>query len=143
MSSTIGLSTSDYGSDFGTFIIGPDGGQDLDPTFAPITGPRVVLETLARRLLTPNGMLEDDPGFGFDLRVLLGSTVDEGLLRKQISGQIRGDERIQGYALTVSLNTSTSVLSVRIDVRLREGTFPLTIKYDRLTTQINTVFGYG
>lgn len=47
--------------------------SDLDPAFALILGDRLVLEKVARRLLTPPGSWISDPSYGLDVRGFLNA----------------------------------------------------------------------
>lgn len=50
------------------------GGADLDASWTPISGPRAVLEHVARRLISPPGSY-DDPTYGFDINTWLNASL--------------------------------------------------------------------
>ena len=87
-----------YGSDVSTFVADGEDGFGLDPLMAEITGPRVVLEACARRLMTPRGSLLSAPDYGYDLlgklsgrmsalaRERIGSDISAELLRDATTG---------------------------------------------------------
>jgi phage baseplate assembly protein W len=74
-----------------------------------VTGERVLLEALARRLRTPRGGLFYDPSYGFDVRQFVNSRVN--------------DETI--YALSAGVEAECEedprVLEARAEVRVLEG----------------------
>ena len=49
---------TDYGSDVSTYQDPNTGVADLDPNFTIIRGPRVVIERIARKLITPGKFVD-------------------------------------------------------------------------------------
>lgn len=133
----------DYGTDFSTAVIGPDGRMDIDPMFRVISGPRVVLEAVARRLQTPRGMLEDDPGFGVDITSLLNSNVDISVIEHVIKAECEADERVNSAAIAMDFNKAASTLGIKIDLNLSVGVFRLVLTYDSLTSKVGVIFPNG
>jgi phage baseplate assembly protein W len=112
---------ADFGSDISTF-------PDLDPTFTVITGPRVVVEAVARRLTTPQGSLVSDPNYGFDVRQLLHADLDarsEARAVAAMQAQAEADERI--LSATVTLTRSGETLAIRVRLTTQEGPFAFTL----------------
>lgn len=129
----------DYGSDISTFY-GP--AQDLDPTFAVMSGPRVLGEAVARRLQTPaNGGLFYDLTYGFDLRSLLSDNIDASKaasLAAAVESEALKDERVRSCTCTVTPNPLTSAVSIRLLITGDQGPFTLTLQASALTLQIIT-----
>jgi len=111
-----------FGTDISTF-------PDLDPAFTVISGPRVVIEALARRLTTPRGSLVSDPDYGFDLRQLLHldtTPQDEGRLLAQMQAQIEADERVLGASVRF-VRSAGDTLRVVVRFRTLDGPFAFTL----------------
>ena len=65
------------GFDFSTFVSDASGRVtrgSLDLNFTPITGPRVCVETVLRKLMCPPGSMDDET-WGVDLRTYLNSSL--------------------------------------------------------------------
>lgn len=76
------------GKDYSTFRRA-DGLPDMDISFLEIEGGRVVLEAVARRLITAPGMM-DDLDYGVDLRTYLNAALlqrDVGILQAAIRAE--------------------------------------------------------
>lgn len=128
---------TDYGSDISTF-------PDLDPSFGLLTGPRVVAEAVARRLMTPRGGLFYDPQYGFDLRALLNDATPDARLAaiaSQVEDEALKDERVQAVQAFVTRNGQAGTLVVRIVLTLASGTFPLTLTIGQVAAEQQVVFG--
>lgn len=121
---------TDYGTDFSTYWTA-DGQPDLDPNFTPITGPRVVLEAVCRRLITPRKtMLDRD--YGYDLRKLLQATLtsaDVARIQAEIEAECLKDERIDAADVTVTLPLGTGELTVSINLSLVDQSTPFTLVF--------------
>ena len=101
---------ADYGTDVSTF-------PGFDTTGRTITGARVVAEACLRRLMTPRGSLPYDLDYGYDLRDLLNEDLSAGDLRRHELAaelELEKDERIDSADVTLTLDTSTFTLSIRI-----------------------------
>ena len=126
----------DYGSDVSTFA----GGNGLDPSFATITGPRVVAEALARRLMTPAGTMIGDPNYGYDLRALINkrlTVADLYSVRSSIAAELVKDERVQDVpTCDLTADTSTGVVTVTASVDLGQGPFALVLAVSAVTVQL-------
>lgn len=126
-----------YGSDITTFV---DGVPDLDPLFGVISGQQTVQEVCARRLMTPNGSLDNYPSFGFDIRVYLNarmSPLKKARLKQGIEAELRKEQRV--ISATVQSNTIDAAnLTMRlvISITLSTGKFTLTLGVDQVTVKI-------
>lgn len=127
-----------YGSDLSTFA-GPDGTPDIDPLFRPITGPRVVLEAVARRLMTPRGTMPGAPNYGFDLMGLLGkkmTRVEIERAKRDIEAEANRDERVESAKVVEFVETSKNKFRLRLSVTLAEGPFTLVLSITDVSVQL-------
>jgi hypothetical protein len=114
------------GTDFSTFRAA-DGTADLDPNWTPISGPRVVLEHIARRLMTPPGVMQDED-YGFDLRSFYSANLSQTDIRR-IQNGVRGEalkvEGVDDVSVTV-LQMSDGSVEINLAVTLAdEETYPM------------------
>ena len=128
-----------YGSDLSTFA-GSGGGVGADPLFRPITGPRVVLEAVARRLMTPRGALLDFPDYGYDLQGLIGKRLT-GVAKRRIESDIKAEceaeERVLSATIIDFVETALNSFRAQIQLTLAEGTFDLVLGVDEVTVRIH------
>lgn len=109
-----------------------------------VTGPRLVAESVYRRLTTPRGMLrggEEEQNFGLDLTELVGSASTPALaaaLPGRIEAEVRKDERIESVEAAVVATTTGPLTSYAITVRAvtAEGPFTLSIAASEVTVQL-------
>lgn len=128
---------SGFGSDISTFA-GPDR-NDLHPFLPLITGKRAVAEAVARRLLTPRGLLPWAQGEGFDVRDLLGQGFTPAALQSfsaQISTEAEADERVQSAEVTITFNEPRQALAISVRLRTAEGPFTLVLDVSKLAADI-------
>lgn len=113
---------TDYGTDVSTY-------PDLDATFGPITGPRVVAECVARRQeQVLRGALNADLS-PRDLRVVQAA----------VRNAATDDERVEGASITVEL-LAGGVLRCATKLALVEGeTFDFVLQISDVT--VETIFG--
>lgn len=126
---------TDFGSDVSTF-------PDLDASFALRTGPHVVGEAIARRLITPRGGLFYDPQYGFDTRLLLNDAIPASrlaVIASQIEAEARKDERVSACSATVSLVAGT--LAIKVALTLATGPFSFVLTVGAAANQQALVFG--
>lgn len=93
------------GQDFSTFARS-DGLPDMDLSWLPIVGGRVLLEAVARRLITAPGMM-DDPEYGIDLRTYLNATLLQGdvnVLQAAIRAEALKVDGVDDAQATVTLD---------------------------------------
>lgn len=127
----------DFGTDLSTFV-GGTGAPDLDPTFAMISGRRVVQEAVARRFITPRGGLLDDPNYGLDLRALLNTSYSQRdlfILRERISAECRKDERVDGARVTITPKANGN-LTITISMTTASGPFDLVLAVSQVTVEL-------
>lgn len=92
------------GQDYTTFGRA-DGLPDMDISWLPISGPRVLLEAVARRLITAPGMM-DDPTYGIDLRTYLNATLlqsDVGVLQAAIRAEALKVDGVEDAQVSVTI----------------------------------------
>lgn len=101
----------DFGRDVGTF-------PDLDVRGTEISDVRSVVEASLRRLITPNGSLEYDRDFGYDLRDLLHDDLTETDLRRhemRVALELEKDERVLSAEASIAFDEERPfVLLVRV-----------------------------
>lgn len=125
----------DFGQDVAVF-------PDLDLTFAPLTGPRVVAEALARRLSTPRGTLPFSDNYGLDLRSWLNETIAPGRLgqlRRDLEAECLKDERVDSVASVAVLDAMQGALSIRLAITTAAGPFSLVLGVTAVTVAVLSV----
>ena len=126
---------ADLGTDVSTF-------PDMDATGRTISGTRALAECSLRRLTTPEGSLEYDTEFGYDLRDLVNEDLDARDLRRhqtRAEMQLELDERIRSASVTLTLNTATSTLMVRVSGTLVTGSdFAFVLAIDKVSSTVLT-----
>lgn len=98
------------------------GGQaDLDASFTPISGPRAVLEHVARRLISPPGSY-DDPDYGFDINTWLNASLlsqELDALTSAVRNEAQAVEGVLSATVEASLDTVTGLV-VLVQVQLAD-----------------------
>lgn len=120
---------SDFGSDVSTFLRA-DGLADLDPSFAVITGPQVVAESVARSLMTRRGLMTEAPDRGIDLQQLQSARLTPAALRQihaVVEREVRADDRVLDASVEVS-NPEPYALRIRVACATAAGPFELVIQ---------------
>jgi hypothetical protein len=128
---------SDYGADVSTFAGALR--NDLHPYLPLISGKRVVAEVVARRLLTPTGLLDYVPGGGFDVRGLLNQGFTPAQFQAfstQIATEAEADERVESAAVTITFAESTQTLTIRIVLRTAAGPFTLVLNVSAFAVEL-------
>lgn len=123
---------TDYGTDYSTFT-------DLDETFTPRRGKRVVAERLARWFLTPRGQQEFYPDRGFDLRQFLSEGFTDGIAFMICSGMEREaekDEAVEEATAKIELFDAGERMKVTLDVTTGEGPFTMTLNVTAVTVEL-------
>lgn len=127
-----------YGSDWSTFDP-VTGAPSLNPAGALITGPRVVLERCARRLMTQNGALVGAESFGLDLMTYAGkrlTPIARARIKAEVEAELARDEAVQ-RARVVSIDEgSAGSFAMRIQIELATGTLSLVLTAPQLTVEI-------
>ena len=117
----------DYGVDVSTF-------QDLDDTFAPLTGLAVIAQAIARSL--------EDARYGVDLRQWLNESLEAAdvfRLQQTIEAQCLTDERVQAVSVSVA---QPSLYELRIAITVepsQQGPFRLVLKVTSVTVELLAV----
>lgn len=99
---------------------------DIDPLFRTTTGPRLVLQAVACRLLTPRGALPRDPSYGLDIRSWLNAGFTEQrrfALLASVAAEVEKDERVLTSDVTVTQNRATEAVTIRVQCTTAEGPF--------------------
>lgn len=132
-----------FGSDVSTFL-GTVEEPGLDPTFALISGQRVVLEAVVRRLMTPRGFLgslgEEWEDYGFDIRSYQSARMtapQKAALIQGIQQEAMKDERVQDCRASIDgPDFATGVMRVKITISTELGDFSAVLAVSDLTVQI-------
>lgn len=128
---------TDFGSDISTF-------PDLDASFALRTGPHVVGEAIARRLITPRGGLFYDPQYGFDTRMLLNDAIPASRLAtiaSQVEAEALKDERVLACTASATFNAQAGTLAIKCLLTLASGPFSFVLTVGQVAGQQTLVFG--
>lgn len=121
-------------ADLGSDIAGLD---DIDPTMPTVEGRRCLIQSIARRLITPRGGLWYDPDYGYDLRQYLsGITVSAGAIASGVEAEAEKDERVEQASASVVF--SGRVLTVRLAISDSQGPFSFSLAIDQVTATILT-----
>jgi hypothetical protein len=116
----------DYGDDISTFR--PDGSIDIDFDRV-ITGPRVVLEGIARRWLMSLGALPWAPAEGENLLRVVNADLSPTELYRlgaRLEMEALQEPGVLGAAVRIALQKD-GTLRVEARIDLAEGTFPLVV----------------
>lgn len=120
------MADPDYGT---TFTALP--GQPPDELFRPITGRRVLVESLARQLSCPPGGLFWAPEKGIDLRAYLRARLDGSKIteiRQRVLATLRDDERVVDAECSVTFTQSTNTLRINVTAESAEGPFTFVLE---------------
>lgn len=121
-------------TDYGTDVYAV---TDLDPAFGLVSGVTGLAQALARRLITPRGLLGDDPNYGSDLRDRLQDGLDAGGVsgvKQAVEAECAKDERVASARADVSFSSTTNTLSIKVAVEPVEGrTFVLVLAVTTVT----------
>lgn len=111
---------TDFGSDVSTY-------PDLDLSFTPIAGQRVIAEAVLRRLETDRGTLVYDLDYGIGIRSWLNESVTSARLRELealVASECIADERIASADVTTTWVAASSSLRLHIIVSPADGVTP-------------------
>lgn len=131
------MADPDYGTTFSALP-----GQPPDELFRPISGRRVLIESLARQLACPPGGLFWAPEKGVDLRSYLRARIDAQRLaeiRQRTLATLRADERVVDVECGVSFDAATSRLRLSIAAEAAEGPFTFVLEVSAARVD---VFGF-
>lgn len=103
--------------------------QDLDPGLVEVGGTLVLLQALARRIITPRGRLVDDPNYGYDVSGFLNddlSAADLASIGSGVDAEFLKDERVLRSSTTATL-AATGVLTIASLITTSTTTFQLVL----------------
>ena len=92
---------------------------DLDSSWTPISGPRAVLEHVARRIISPPGSY-DDISYGFDISVYLNANLlpqELDALKAAVRNEALADEAVDDCNVEANLDPVQG-LTVRVLITL-------------------------
>ena len=126
------MTTTDYGSDLTTFAKGiTSGAGGLDPAFRIITGPRVVIEAVVRRWITPRGSLVTDRNaLTIDIRQILGQGLTQSqvnMLGPMLAKVAVGDERVLDAQVLPTYDFPSKTLTISATIVLADGPFSFVV----------------
>ncbi|MFO0559072.1 MAG: hypothetical protein U0269_13740 [Polyangiales bacterium] len=101
-------------------------GQPPDELFAPVTGRKLFIDSIARRLTCPPGGLFWAPTQGIDLRAYLRSRVDAQQLtsiRQRTLAALFDDERVIDAECVVTYSNNNQSLRVALSIESAQGPF--------------------
>jgi hypothetical protein len=111
---------TDFGTDVSTY-------PDLDLSFAPISGQRVLAEAVMRRLETDRGTLVYDTDYGIGIRSWINESIGPSRIEELaslVTGECLSDERILSAEVAVSWVAATSSLRLTISLTPADGIAP-------------------
>lgn len=132
------MADTDYGTTFSALP-----GQPPDELFRPITGRRVLAESIARQLTCPPGGLFWAPEKGIDLRAYLRSRLDDSALsviRGRILATLQLDERVIDARASVTFRRTDNALVISLAIESAEGPFSFVL--DVASARVE-VFGFS
>lgn len=106
---------------------------DLDTELSESTGHQVLAEALARRVITPNNTLLDDPAYGFDLTQYVNDDIDKRTLAEiaqRTRGQFLEDDRVRDAVVEISF--TGGLLIVAATIYTFAAPFRLTLSVDQV-----------
>ena len=98
------------------------GAADLDISFTPISGPRVIAEHVARRLISPPGSY-DDPDWGFDINSWLNANLlpqDLDAFEAAVRNEVLAVEGVDSAEITTTLDDVAGLVCV-VEMTLSDG----------------------
>lgn len=108
---------------------------DCTDNFAEVSGPMLVLESVARSWITPRGTVLDDPDFGTDCRGILNHATpiqDLRMMQSRLQTEALKDERVETAQVRLEMDqlarriSATGTLGLR-DWRNTTFTFVLSV----------------
>ncbi len=127
-----------YGTDIETFA-GPGGTVDIDPLLPLISGPRVVLVRVARRLITPRGFLPEAPLYGYALADQLGRrtrAIDRERMKVEIEEEAEKEQFVKSAKVIEFTKTGFGKYRISLRITLAEGPFRMVLGVDQVTTAL-------
>lgn len=107
-----------------------------------VSGKRLLAEALVRRLITPRGMLLDDPNYGTDVREYIGHELTKGALARmkaEIQAELLKDERVIAVTVTrADFLEANRKLVLELAVEAGEDAFPLVVSISDVNVNLLT-----
>lgn len=131
------MAEADYGTGLSALP-----GEAPDELFRPITGRRVLVESLARQLACPPGGLFWAPEKGIDLRAYLRARIDGPTLveiRQRTLATLREDERVVDVRADVTFDAAAKRLRLALAVEAADGPFSFVLDVSAARVE---VFGF-
>lgn len=125
---------TDYGQDFACV-------DDLETTLGVTSGPRLVMEAIARRLQTPTGRLVGDPNYGFDVSAYINDDVtpaDLDNIEQQVREECEKDERVASADVSAAYLADVLTLTIVLTL-IADETFTLVLAVSDVTVSILSV----
>lgn len=107
---------------------------DVDADLSFGDGNLALAHDLARRLVTSE--LLDDPAYGYNLYVLLSSTVDAASVQRRIAAQFMQDERVQEAEVGVVQDLPNATIRIACWVLTANGPFEFTLEISKLGVEV-------
>jgi hypothetical protein len=123
-------------ADLGLDLSGVD---DLSPQMTEVSGRLGLIQSIARRLQTPNGGLFYDPDYGYDVRRFLSAVVvNSGELASSVEAEALKDERVAQATATVVFSASSSSLLIKLEIADSGGPFAFVLAVSAVTVELLT-----
>lgn len=122
-------------ADLGLDLAGVD---DITPSLAPATGRTALMQSIARRLITPRGAraIYGDADYGYDVRQHLSAAiVSPSQIAASVEAEAEKDERVAPGA-QARIGFASGVLSVQLLISDDEGPFAFTLNVNAVTAQL-------
>ena len=114
--------------------------DDIDPGLSLVYDERtLLLQAIARRLITPRGSLFYNTDYGFDLRGYLNASLTArqvAALEGEIQAECEKDERVSSADVTVRATAATNTFVVKIELDAIFGQTSMTMLVSDVTVEI-------
>lgn len=122
---------TDYGTDVFALV-------DFDPTMPMVSGPKVAINRLVRRLYTPRGSCPHAPNDGIDIRDFLNGSTPVIIIAGQIRSELLKDEACLDAKIVVTIGGTFQRRTLRCDitVQLADGPFSLVLSVNDVTVEL-------
>lgn len=108
---------------------------DISPALTVTSGRRALIESIARRLITPRSGLFYAPSYGFDTRQFLnGITAAPSAIAAGVIAEAEKDERVDQANAVVTFVGET--LNIRLEIADGFGPFAFVLSISKVTVEI-------
>lgn len=124
-----------FGIEWSSFTAGV---PDLDPTFSLFGGDDLVVETAARRLITPRGSLPGAADYGYDLTQHIQARmtpVKLAQIRTAVIAEVTKDERVKRAECECTAMPG-GVLRVRVSVSTDTRTYEFVLQVSQVSVSL-------